>query len=595
MDLLAAMRAPRRTATVGLLLAAVVAGCAVGPRPLSEEQIAQLATESLQHITARQEPVTGPISLHEAMARALKYNLDYRLEMAQATLRAAESGLAGAQMLPQLVAKAGLSGRDSYLSLAKLDLPSGIEIPAQSTAQDKEVQTEDITFSWNILDFALSYVRANQAADRYLIAEETKRKIVQRIIEDTRSAYWRAVSADRMAKKLAATEKRAMRAIANARDLQRGAEVAPVMALTFERDLVEIQQTLQKLQREHAVAKSQLAALMDVAPGTEFTLSGRDGGIAPPVLGMSAREMIAEALFNRAEMHELAYEQRINEREAAAALLELLPGINIYTAENFDSNHLLLHDQWQSWGATAAWNLMRVTQVPARRRLIEARDELIQTKSLATTMVIMTQVYVSRVRHQHFARELETAKEFLDVQAKLVQHLRATAEADAIGEQTLIREELNLLVAEAKRDVMFANLHTSAANVFTSMGLDLQASEIDYALPVKELASRLATIWSSRGGVSQRGRYLAEVAQAKADAKRVLEEEARRIKQEELLRQRQASVDQRQGSKRIRGSLKDDEPEARSQHRGGSIKDDAPEATPERNEPVIVGPYRGLK
>ena len=89
---------------------------------------------------------------------------------------------------------------------------------------------------------------------------------------------------------------------------------------------------------------------------------------------------------------------------------------------------------------------------------------------------------------------------------------------------------------------------------------------------------------------------MAEVAQAKADAKRILEEEARRLKQEELLRQRQASVDQRQGSKRIRGSLKDDEPELdKPVRRGGSIKDDAPETAPDRAEPIIVGPYRGLK
>ena len=554
---------------VALLLAAASSGCSVGPRPLSGEQISYLAAESLQRVTANQDPVTGPITLHEAMARALKYNLDYRLEMAQATLRAADWSLASTDMLPKLMAKAGLSGRDSYLSLAKLDLPTGIEIPAGSTSQDKQVHAEDITFSWNILDFALSYVRAQQAADKYLIAEEVKRKIIQRIIEDTRSAYWRAVSADRMARKVAALEGRTARAVANARNLQRGSEVSPVMALTFERDLIEIQQTLQKLQREHAVAKSQLAALMDVAPGTEFTLGGRDGGIAPPVLGLNAREMVAEALFNRAEIREIAYERRINNREATAALLELLPGLNPYMADNFDSNHLLLHDQWASWGATAAWNLMRLTQLPARRRLIDARDDLIDSKALAMTMVIITQVQVSRVRHQHFARELETAKDFLDVQTKLVQQLRASAQADSIGEQTLIREELNLVVAEAKRDVMLANLHTSAANVFSSMGLDLQASEIDHALGVKDLAQRLASLWGSRGNVSQRGRYLLEIERAKAEAKRLQEDEARRLKQEAQLRQRHEVVARRQESLRTgKGrSLKDDAPEAAS---GGS-------------------------
>ena len=40
---------------------------------------------------------------------------------------------------------------------------------ATSTSQDKRLRTSEIAFSWNVLDFGLSYVRARQTADKALI------------------------------------------------------------------------------------------------------------------------------------------------------------------------------------------------------------------------------------------------------------------------------------------------------------------------------------------------------------------------------------------------------------------------------------------
>jgi outer membrane protein TolC len=552
-----------RSTLAALAASAALAGCMVSPRSIDDVQLVSMAADLATRAVANQEPISGPVTLYEAMARALKYNLDYRLEIAQQSLRSAETAYATSELLPKLVAKAGYSERDTYLSLAKLDIPTGTEIPATVSSQDRQVHSEDITFSWNILDFALSYVRAQQAADRYLISEEAKRKVVQRVVEDTRSAYWRAVTADRLMKRFSALSGRAQRAIQSARKLQKGGEVSPIVALTFERDLTEIQQTIEKLQRDLVVAKSQLAALMDIPPGTEFVLAGSEDRISPPLTSMSVSTMVAEALFNRPELRDLAYQRRINEREATAALLELLPGINVFVSENHDSNHLLMHPNWMGWGVTAATNLMKVTQLPARRWVISANDDLIQQRTLATTMVIMTQVHLSRIRHHHFARELETSRDFLDVQSKLLQQIRASADADVISEQTLIREEMNTLVAELRHDLALANVQSSAAGIFSSMGLDLQLTEIDQRLDVKALAARLRAAWSDRASVSARGKYLLEIERAKAEARRIEEDRRRAERQQAMLKKRQEEIDRRTHRARnpVRGSIKDDEPD----------------------------------
>jgi hypothetical protein len=80
-----------------------------------------------------------------------------------------------------------------------------------------------------------------------------------------------------------------------------------------------------------------------------------------------------------------------------------------------------------------------------------------------------------------------------------VKQMRQEAAADRISEQTLIREELNTLVAEAKRDIAFSGMQTAFANIFASTGLDPYASDVHVDASVKELAGQIKVLWSERG------------------------------------------------------------------------------------------------
>jgi outer membrane protein TolC len=507
-----------RHGLLATIAAVALSGCAIAPSPLTGTQLSHLAGLHAAQVTANQEPISGTLTLYDAMARTLKYNLDHRIEMMQQSLRGAEAALASSELLPKLVANAGWSGRDSYLSSAHLDLPTDKETPPRVTSNDKDVRTADITFSWNILDFALSYVRAKQASDKYLIAETAKRKVIHRILEDTRTAYWRAVSADRMVKKLRQLDGRLNRAIANARQQLSEGTTSPVTALTYERELVQIRVKAEQLQRELTLAKAQLAALMDVAPGVDFALADHEDSTLPAVLTMSVNDMVAEALLNRPELREIAYQRRINEREATAALLELLPGLRLYASANDDSNGFLLNEHWVTMGASAAFNLMKVVSLSARRNAIGMQDGVLDQKSLAATMVVLTQVHVSRIRYRHFVEELETARRYNAVQARLVAQIRAQVKAGTVGEQTLVREEMNALLGEVRRDVAFTNVQNAAANIFVSMGLDLQANEVNHTLGVKQLAVRLKSAYGNRVELSDRARFLLETKMASAES-----------------------------------------------------------------------------
>lgn len=483
-----------------MLLTTHICGCTLAPKPLGEAEVAMHVTDQLSRITADQEPIVGAIDLYDAMARALKYNLDQKVEQVNAALRTSELNLAHYSLLPGLVANSGYAGRNKYAASSSYNVLTNTQNFGASTSQDKRISTADVEFSWNILDFGLSYVRARQAADKYLVAKEIRRKIVQRVIEDVRTAYWRAISGERLLTRLRRLEGRVQRAQASTRTIARERQTSPITAITYERELVEIKRAVQELERELVVSKSQLAALMNLTPGTQFSIKPPRGGFGRIELRRSVQDMILTALRNRAELREVWYKRRINQHELDAALLELLPGLKIYAGTNYDSNSFLYDNNWLSWGAKAGWNLLRIAQLPQKRRVIDSQDQLLDARGLALTMAIMTQVHVSRVRFLHFRKELNTAIEYLDVQNRLVRLMRAEARADRISEQTLIREEMNTLVAEVKRDIAHASLQNAFANVHASMGVDIYPiSELSLDHSVDEISSALRSIWFERG------------------------------------------------------------------------------------------------
>lgn len=496
------MRSIYVLSAAALLGASVLGGCAIHPTPLTDAELSTAASANAGNVTSDQEPIGKAVSLYEAMARALKYNLDHRVEEAEAAVRFAELDLAHFSLLPNAVANSGYAGRDNYNASSSFNIPEQRQNFGESTSQEKRVKSADIGFSWNVLDFGLSYVRARQSADKVLAQEEMRRKVIHRVVEDVRTAYWRAVSAERLMNRLVTLEGETKKALEETRTLYKERETSPITALTYERELVEIKQKIAEIQRELNTAKAQLAALMNLKPGATFKIAGASRQPGSLTLKAGLDDMMSTAIYNRPELREVEYQKRINVHEADAALLEMLPGLQIYAGSNYDSNKFLLNSDWTNWGAKASWNLLKVFAYPAREGVIDAQDDMLNQRSLALTMAVMTQVHVSRIRFMHAKKELQIAGEYRDVQRRLLDQMRTEAAADRISKQTLIREEMNTLVAEAKYDVAYASLQNAYANLFSSMGLDPYAWELDRTQSVSALSASLKQLWFERGDLN---------------------------------------------------------------------------------------------
>ena len=483
-----------------VLTGIMLSGCSVKLQPIELEELEAKREARLEQFTANQEEITRPVTLYDAMARAIKYNLDYKVELYEEALRSSESDLVNLDKLPRLVANAGYSNRNNFSGSSSSALLSSDSIGGQSlvssTSSERDVIDGDLSLSWDVLDFGLSYVRANQAADAVLVANERKRRVANRIIEDVRTAYWRAVSAERLVEKLSRLESDIEKALTESDAAYRKRQTSPLAALTYQRELLDIQNTIQTMHSESFAAKRQLAALMNVDPSKEFTLAlpPRESREKPVVFNPEA--MMRFALLNRPELRELNYEQRINESEATAGLLELLPSLRFFGGFNYNSNDFLFNNDWLNWGARASWNIFEVFKYPHVKKTNELQQELLDQRALALTMAVVTQVHVSASRYEIAKRRLATSGDYFKVNTNIMEQTQIGYNARKVSYQNFVREKMNSIVAEARYDVARASVENAYANVFASIGQDTFGDIDVSATSVTDLGNHLKSHWS---------------------------------------------------------------------------------------------------
>ena len=175
---------------------ALLSGCAsFTAQPLSADDIKTQVQADRQTLARDVAPVSGPVPLEEAIARAIKYNAGQRLRAMEEAVAQGTYDVSTFDMLPKLVASAGYRYRDKDLITRSTDSVTGqpsLAHPYIST--DRDYTQSALTLSWSLLDFGQSYYAARQNADRVRIAAERRRKAIYTLVQDVRTAYWRVVA-----------------------------------------------------------------------------------------------------------------------------------------------------------------------------------------------------------------------------------------------------------------------------------------------------------------------------------------------------------------------------------------------------------------
>jgi len=454
-----------------LAVALVLAGCAVTPQLATQKEVQDRVKSDTARMYLAQAPIAAPVTLDEAVARALKYNLDYRLKKMESALAFDLTGYAGYDMLPKLLATAGYSRRNNDSGGTSIGIEDGLVSLRPSTSEERNHSLASAEFSWNVLDFGVSYYRARQQADQFLIAEERRRKVVQNLLQDVRAAYWRAVGAQRLGAQASEVLERANLALARSREAETQRVISPVLALNYQRALLDATTLINQRRQDLDYAKAELAALMNVPPGTDFVLADASETALPPAPA-NVRKLEELALLQRPELREEDFKKRITADETRKQLLGMLPGISFDFGLHHDSNQFLYNNSWVQGGVSVGWNLMRLIALPSLNKSQDQQVKTDEARRMALSIAVMTQLRVGAERYRLALEDFNLADNAAQVDKRLADYTKASVSAKLDSELEAIRTQARALLGAYQRANAYANAQIAFGRLYNTLGFD---------------------------------------------------------------------------------------------------------------------------
>ena len=494
----------------------LLGGCATNTQILDITDINSRAESDYRGLFADPPAAGSLITLPEAIARALKYNLDNRLKMMEAVVAQQRLDLLDYQKLPQLAAKAGYTVRSNRHASSSLNLTSGVPNFGASTSQDKKVIDAQLQASWDSLDFGIAYLNAKQAGNDTLVAVEQQRKMLHNIVRDVRYAYWKVVSANRVEDSLKSLQIEIRQGLTDSYAAQK-AKLKPLEeCLEYQRAMLDLQRQVLSLQRNIADARVELTALMGLPPGSDFKVESNSEFETPAIKNtdFDVADLQKIALRNRPELLEEDYKKRNALIEVRKARLKMIPGIELFTSYNFNDNSFLLNEAWASSGYRISWNLINLISGPAALRHARSSVELADLRRMALSIAVLTQVDVAVHQLSQAQQDYGIAAELYRVDEGMFQQYTNRMRASQIDQLTMVQAKARRLVSSMRYSMSYAEWQHATAQLYTSVGYQ-PTTILDYNVPLADLTLLVEEFLQAPAFYLQEGFYGAEATSQK--------------------------------------------------------------------------------
>ena len=440
------------------------------------------------------------IDLYTAIALAIKNNKELKVKLLETAMSNRQIDKVRFEMLPSFAANAGYTGSERYNASASATVPSsdlaGSIGSSYSTSRERDINSQDIGFTWNALDFGLSYIRAGQDSNRYLISEEMERKAEHNITREAIKFYWNTLSADKLIKKYDPLLIEVDKALNDSQKIEELLLTKPMDALLYQKELLDIQRALQTQKQMFIDSRIQLATLMGLLPNQKFKVVETKDPLT--ILDMSIKGMEEYALIHRPELKKSHYDEAISIQETKASMTSLLPGLNFNAAWTHSSNDHLMNKTNFEYGSVMGANLLNVFMYPKIKEINQMNTEIIKEKRLALSMAVLSQVHLANIDYSLALEEYDTAQRYYQVSKKITEQIKNAQKIARFGNLELIREQASLLVAELRHDLAYTKLQYAVGEIYTSVGIDITKENIK-ELSFKDYASLIKKNFNSSG------------------------------------------------------------------------------------------------
>ena len=483
--------------------AAVMAGCASAPPQAISAQALKEAT-TLDGVTLRKdvEPINKPLTLNEAMARALKYNLDRRAKLMEEALALGQVDMARYDMLPKVLAQAGYSWRDNDRINNSRDMVTGQPSTNRFVSQDRSHNMTELGLTWSLLDVGLGYHGVSQQQARYLVAGEKRRKAMHLLMQDVRTAYWRAASAQVLRDDLSKTVAMADEALSDARRSEQERVRNPLESLRFQRQLQENLRLLESIEQELLSAQVDLAALINAPVGQVIRIAETDlKNTAAEAVQVPLTKLEELALTQNADLREQHYNARIARDEVKRTMLRLFPNLTFNYGVKYDSDSYLVNQNWNEAGLQLSFNLMNVVTGPKQLQLAEAGVALADQRRMATHLSVLTQVHLARLQLIHARNQFDRADAIYATDKKIADLMRNRQAVQAQSKLDVVSNESAAILSLLRRYQAFNQVQAAENRLMATLGLEPQVgstSELSLQQLTQQIA-QTASPWKSLG------------------------------------------------------------------------------------------------
>lgn len=472
----------------------LAAGCAsVQPVALSPQDMQAQQQKDTEVMRKDVEPITGPLTLDEAMARALKYNLDRRARMMEEALAMGQMDVSKFDMLPKIMAQAGYAYRDRARFTHSSTYPS--EDPnttTSSTTSERNRSTYDLGLTWSMLDVGLGYYGSKQQADRFLIAGEKRRKAMHLLMQDVRTAYWRAASAQLLKADVLKIIALAEEALVDSRKAAGERVKNPLEPLRYQRQLLENLRLLENINQELSSAQVDLASLINAPLNQPIQIATTDlKNISDQVSQVPVDRLEEVALQNNPDLREQHYNARIAREETRRTLLRMFPNISFNYGTKYDTDRYLLSNNWNEAGVQMSFNLMNIFTAGTQMKLADAGVALADQRRVAAQAAVLTQVHLSRLQVINARSQYDRADAIYETDSQIAKVMRNRQMVAAQSKLDVVSTETASILSLLRRYQALAQVQVAENRMLATLGLEPQIGST-HELPLKELTTQIS-------------------------------------------------------------------------------------------------------
>jgi outer membrane protein TolC len=430
------------------------------------------------------EPILGPLTLDEAIARGLKYNLDRRAKQLELEIASGQFESALQDMLPKARAQIERSNRsEERLTRNANGTPS-------NATSERNHTVHELGASWSLLEFGVGYYNAKQSRERVQIANERRRKLIHTLIQDVRSAYWRAACAQAMRQDLKNTIAQAEEALEDSRKVESERVRAPTESLAYQKQLLESLRTLELIDQDLAPAQVELATLINAPAGQPLTLDAKWPELRGQ-MNMPIEALESMALERNADLREAQHQTRIARDETRKVLARMFPNLNFSISAKYDTDSYQVHKGWDDASLQLSFNLMNLFTGPAQMRLADAGVALADQRRMVMQMAVMTQVHLGRLNWLNAQKQSQRADQIWAVDDRLAKLASAREKALMRGRLETVNAQASALLSQFRRYQSVAQIQVAESRLRAVIGVEFDDAGVD-RLPLKDILEKVS-------------------------------------------------------------------------------------------------------